>query len=92
MWVQSRVLFVTLNIPGGSNNDDKWYDATKSGTQVQEVAQRTAADLRWLDSAFAAAQTYGVSAVVIVGAGGMRDLDRKDPHRKLRSVHRQNRK
>ena len=31
MWVQSGVLFVTLNIPGGSNNDDEnWYGATKT--------------------------------------------------------------
>ena len=28
MWEQSEVLFVTLNIPGGSNNDtDAWYGA-----------------------------------------------------------------
>src|SRR4051812_6139702 len=53
MWEQSQVVFVTLNIPGGSNNDDDlWnagaFGATKSAAQIQEVAQRTAADLRWL--------------------------------------------
>ena len=40
MWEQSGVLFVTMNIPGGSNNDDdNWYGApTKTGAQIQEVA------------------------------------------------------
>lgn len=78
MWEQSRVLFVTLNIPGGSNNDDdKWYGADKSGAQIQEVAQRTAADLRWLDAAFAKAQSGGDKAVVIMEQADMWDLDGK---------------
>jgi hypothetical protein len=78
MWEQSRVLFVTLNIPGGSNNDDDaWYGATKTGTQMQEVAQRTAADLRWLDAAFAKAQARGVKAVFIMEQADMWDLDGK---------------
>ena len=51
LWEQSQVMFVTINVPGGSNNDDDtWntgaFGATKSGPQIQEVAQRTAADLR----------------------------------------------
>ena len=79
MWKQSGVLFVTLNIPGGSNNDDdNWYKATtKTGTQIQEIAQRTAADLRWLDAAFAKAQADGAKAVVIVEQADMWDLDGK---------------
>lgn len=78
MWVQSKVLFVTLNIPGGSNNDDdNWYGASKTGTQIQEAAQRTAADLRWLDAAFAKAQAEGIEAVVIGEQADMWDLDGK---------------
>ena len=78
MWEQSSVLFVTLNIPGGSNNDDdKWYGADKSGAQIQEVAQRTAADLRWLDAAFTKAQSRGDKAVVIMEQADMWDLDGK---------------
>lgn len=77
MWEQSGVLFVTLNIPGGSNNDDDtWFGAaTKTGEQNQEVAQRTAADLRWLDAAFEKAQKDGAKAVVIVEQADMWDLD-----------------
>ena len=53
-WEQHDIVFVTLNIPGGSNNDDDhWYGTpTKSQAQIDEIAQRTAADLRWLDAAF----------------------------------------
>ncbi|MEC4750384.1 metallophosphoesterase [Methylomicrobium sp. Wu6] len=81
MWEQSGVLFVTLNIPGGSNNDaDNWYGTTtKTGEQIQEAAQRTAADIRWLDAAFEKAQTDGMKAVVIAEQADMWDLDGTNP-------------
>jgi hypothetical protein len=83
-WMRSGVVFVTVNIPGGSNNDDdQWntgaFGAVKSGPQLQEVAQRTAADLRWLDAAFAAAKAYGAKAVVITEQADMWDLDGTGP-------------
>lgn len=79
MWEQSRVLFVTLNIPGGSNNDaDAWF-GTASTRQTNERTQRTAADLRWLDAAFSQADQDGVEAVVIVVQADMWDLDGKAP-------------
>jgi hypothetical protein len=77
LFEKSDVLFVTLNIPGGSNNDtDPWYKAP-SMTQAQsdEVANRTAADLRWLDAAFAKATANGAKAVVIMEQADMWDLD-----------------
>jgi len=86
-WEQSQVMFVTLNIPGGSNNDDDtWNTAafgsafgssanTKSAPQLQEAAQRTAADLRWLEAAFALAKARGDKAVVIMEQADMWDLD-----------------
>jgi len=79
MWEQSHVLFVTVNVPGGSNDDaDVWYGAaTASGEQAQEAALRDAADLRWLDAAFAQAQSDHVSAVVIQTQADMWDLDGK---------------
>lgn len=66
-WMKSGVLFVTLNIPGGSNNDtDPWYGApAMSAAQAQEVADRTAANLRWLDAAFKQAGQAGALGVVI---------------------------
>jgi hypothetical protein len=84
MWEQSKVLFVTLNIPGGSNNDDdQWspaaFGALRSAPQLQEVAQRTAADLRWLDAAFARASAHGAKAVLIMEQADMWDLDGTGP-------------
>jgi hypothetical protein len=84
MWEQSNVLFVTVNIPGGSNNDDdQWnpaaFGAVKSATQIQEAAQRTAADLRWLDAAFARAKGHGAKAVLIMEQADMWDLDGTGP-------------
>jgi hypothetical protein len=79
MWEQSNVLFVSVNIPGGSNNDaDIWYGAaTASGEQTQEATLRTAADLRWLDAAFAQAESDHVAGVVIQTQADMWDLDGK---------------
>ena len=84
MWEQARVLFVTINVPGGSNNDDdQWnagaFGAVKTAPQLQEVAQRTAADLRWLDAAFARAKAHGLKAVVVVDQADMWDLDGTGP-------------
>lgn len=81
MWEQSRTLFVTLNIPGGSNNDaDIWFKApTLSARQADEIAQRTGADLRWLDAAFERAKADGVNALVIQTQADMWDLDGKAP-------------
>jgi hypothetical protein len=66
-WEQSRVVFVTLNIPGGSNNDTAvWYGApVATDPQKNEVARRTAADLRWLSGAFALAKLTHAAGVVI---------------------------
>jgi hypothetical protein len=76
-WEQSGVLFVTLNVPGGSNNDnDVWYGApTMSGVQTQEIANRSEADKRWLDTAFKRATANGDIAVVIQLQADMWDLD-----------------
>jgi hypothetical protein len=75
MFEKSKVLFVTINLPGGSNNDDDaWYVApTKSAAQIQEAADRTGANLRWLDAAFTQAQADGVVAVVIQAQADMWD-------------------
>jgi hypothetical protein len=81
MWEQSKVLFVTLNIPGGSNNDnDPWYGApSQTAAQAQEITERTGADLRWLDAAFAQATADGMQAVMIQTQADMWDLDGNPP-------------
>ncbi|MGZ5104104.1 MAG: hypothetical protein ACXWHB_06890, partial [Usitatibacter sp.] len=76
VWFEkSGVMFVTLNMPGGSNNDtDIWYGApTMSAAQAQEVANRSAANLRWLDAAFKRADL----AMVIQIQADMWDVDGK---------------
>jgi hypothetical protein len=82
VWYEkSGVLFMTLNIPGGSNNDtDPWYGTSAmSPSQAQEVANRSAAVLRWINAAFAKAQANGDTAVVILEQADMWDLDGKLP-------------
>ncbi|MFF2193030.1 hypothetical protein [Streptomyces sp. NPDC058157] len=79
LWVKNGTLFVTINVPGGSNNDaDPWYGApTASQEQLDEATRRTAADLRWLDTAFALAHTGGISSVVVSTQADMWDVDGK---------------
>lgn len=76
-WEKAGVLFVTLNIPGGSNNGtDPWYGTPAMGAaQQQEVATRTAATLRWIDAAYNRAMTRGDSAMVILTQADMWDVD-----------------
>mgnify|MGYP003352213496 CR=1 FL=1 len=79
-WLQSNVLFVTLNVPGGSNNDhDIWYGApTMSDAQAREIRTRTAATLRWIDTAFSQARHAGAAGVVILLQADMWDTDGAD--------------
>jgi hypothetical protein len=79
LWERRGIVFVTLNIPGGSNNDaDVWYGApTASAEQAQEQHDRTGADLRWLDRAFATAQADEARSVVVIEQADMWDLDGK---------------
>src|SRR5262249_525095 len=95
MWSQRDVVFVTINVPGGSNNDaDVWYGASSaSPAQTDEQASRTGADIRWLDAAFAQAAEQHAKGVVIVTQADMPDLDRDAPGSsdQLRADHRHDR-
>ena len=81
MWSQKDIVFVTINLPGGSNNDaDPWYGApSASQAQADERANRTGADIRWLDAAFAQAAAQHAKGVVIATQADMWDLDGKTP-------------
>lgn len=81
MWQHDGVVFVTLNVPGGSNNDeDNWANyPARTQQQTDEILQRTGADLRWLDQAFALAADANARAVVIGIQADMWDLDSKAP-------------
>ena len=67
MWVKSKVVFATFNIPGGSNDDASQWSGSFSDpvAQVQEMVVREAANLRWLDATFERAQKAHARAVVI---------------------------
>ena len=83
IFVRDRTLFVTINLPGGSNNDnDVWYGApAQSPAQVREIADRTGADLRWLDLAFAIAKLDGRITSIVIGAqADMWDPEKGAPH------------
>jgi hypothetical protein len=74
-WFTSRVQFGDLNVPGSNNDWMDWFDPTptsnpaddppRSQSQIDEVTQRTAADVSWLDGIFDAAEANEAKAVVI---------------------------
>lgn len=75
MWKQSDVVFVTLNVPGSNNDGLAWSGGTGAfldePARLQEVAERNAANLRWLDRAFKKANK--AAAVVIAVQADMWD-------------------
>ncbi|MBV9989921.1 MAG: metallophosphoesterase [Alphaproteobacteria bacterium] len=75
MFTQSRVQFVTVNQPGGSNDDnDVWYGAPQMSTeQSNEMATRDQANLHWIDAAFDKAVAERAKAVVIMLQADMWD-------------------
>jgi hypothetical protein len=75
MWQDSKVVFVTLNMPGGSNNDTSpWTGVFSDPTaQALEVADRSGADIRWLHKAFDTAIANHASAVVVALQADMWD-------------------
>jgi hypothetical protein len=82
IWEESHVVFVTINLPGGSNNDnDVWYGAPAiTAPQSQEISERTGADLRWLDEAFTWAQQTHAKGIVIVAQADMWDPEKGAAH------------
>jgi hypothetical protein len=66
LWEESKVVFVTLNIPGSNNDTLPWTGIfANPSAQAQEVAERDAANLRWLQGAFDLANKTHARAVVI---------------------------
>src|SRR5262249_39276102 len=82
LWYQSGILFVTLDLPGGSNNDtDIWYGApVETPAQTQAREERTGADLRWLDVAFRVAQLTHARGVALVAQADMWDPEKGAAH------------
>ena len=77
-FVKGGTLFITLNLPGGSNNDaDPWASSVVTDNGLQQLTeriQRTQADLDWLDYSFAIAQReHAIKQVVIFEQADMWD-------------------
>jgi len=76
MWEQNGVVFISVNVPGGSNNgEDNWFNLDRTKPQTDEILKRTAAAQRWLDRGFALAQAHRARAVLIQLQADMWDLD-----------------
>ena len=82
IYSRGKTLVVAIDLPGGSNNDtDVWYGApTQSPEQAAEIAERTAADLRWLDLAFSMAHAGRYGSVVIAAQADMWDPEKGAAH------------
>ena len=64
-WNQSRVQFGVLNIPGSNNDWLPWFNTTRTQTQIDEVTNRTSADIEWLDHIFSEAKANKAKAVLL---------------------------
>ena len=81
MWMEGAVMFATFNIPGGSNDDDEvlapWTGVFKNvAAQKNERVLRQAANLRWLDAAFASANSKNAKAIVLMTQADMWDTQK----------------
>jgi hypothetical protein len=69
MWEESQVLFVTLNMPGSNNDGLPWNGGNNKflneAARLQEESDRTGADIRWLQRAFAQAEADDAKALLI---------------------------
>jgi Calcineurin-like phosphoesterase len=74
IWQDGKVVFATFNLPGSNNDTLPWTNGFENPSkQAQEVANRTAADIRWLKAAFYLARTKQAKAVVLAVQADMWD-------------------
>ena len=68
-WNASGVTFGVLNVPGSNNDLVPWFGSAETDAlkalQADEVATRTAADLRWLKEIFGEAREEHAKGVVL---------------------------
>ena len=70
LWEESRVVFVTLNVPGSNDDGLPWTGGAGNPfldetARMAEVLGRDAANLRWLDRAFDLAESDDARGVLI---------------------------
>ena len=78
MWMESQVVFATLNLQGSNDDLAPWgtplpADASSYPSQAQERASRVQANSAWLDKAFALAAANGAAGVVLLFQADMWD-------------------
>jgi hypothetical protein len=78
MWMESQVVFATLNITGSNNDGASWgaplpADAGSWPSQAQEQASRAQANAAWLQRTFSAASENGAEGVVLLFQADMWD-------------------
>ena len=66
MWQESGIVFLTVNMPGSSNDALPWQGRFENkALQEREIAARTSADIRWMQRAFGQADKTQAKAVVL---------------------------
>ncbi|GAB4471164.1 MAG: hypothetical protein OHK0044_14180 [Burkholderiaceae bacterium] len=88
-FVYEGVVFATLHVVGSNNGLDPWHGIdprdgprTPRADRLQEFERRQAANLAWLDAAFAHARSIDAPVVVLMMQANPRfDLPRGDPKR-----------
>ncbi len=65
IWQDAKTVFVTVNMPGSNNDGLPWTSFENAMARAAEAVDRTAADIRWLQTAFNIAAREHAAAVVI---------------------------
>ncbi|QID19146.1 hypothetical protein G3580_16880 [Nitrogeniibacter mangrovi] len=79
MWRDGKVVFATIHMPGSNNDTKPWSgDFADPDAQAKESAERTAADIRWLQATFAKARHDHARVVVIAQQADMWDPEAVD--------------
>jgi hypothetical protein len=65
MWSRADVEFGDLNVPGSNNDWLPWFGQPQTKSQIDEVTNRTEADIAWMDHIFGEARQEHAKAVAI---------------------------
>ncbi len=65
LWEEADVEFGTLNVPGSNNDWQPWFGQALTSSQIDEVTNRTKADVAWLRRIFDRARDERAKAVAI---------------------------
>lgn len=74
MWMESTVVFSTLNVPGSNNGTVPWTGAWAGDPdQAAEVSARNAANMAWLSKTFDTAEANDANGVALILQADMWD-------------------